>query len=333
METGTFRVEALLGALVLALVVLGGWLSFALGRSAPRDAVTYTLMFDSALGLTLDNTVAVAGVKVGIVQEVSVEGRKARVVVAIEPAVVLHDDAKAALRAKTLLGEKYLDLDPGVGTGTLAPGTVIANNEPSVEIDDVLRGVNALVTSLNTVAPPLVAAVERVEALMQGTDSAKLKDELGHTLGELAALIRSVNHTVTTSSGDVQALIRATRERAPATLDQLQHTVARIDTLVAAIDPQALADASAQIKPTAVGLERLMHELKGTLAEVQKAAAQLEPLLGKATAALDRLDGLDERAIREFLQVEGVRVNLIPDARVRTRLKQLTDEMAPAPSH
>ena len=70
-------------------------------------------MLDSALGLYPDNPVTIAGVPIGVVEQVTVEGKQARVKIAIRPDMPLYSNAKAAVRARSLLGEKYIDLDPG----------------------------------------------------------------------------------------------------------------------------------------------------------------------------------------------------------------------------
>src|SRR5688500_7114071 len=98
MEPSSWKTEVTLGALVVLALVAFVWLTFAVGGGAPSGATRYVLMMDSALGLSEDNAVAVAGVKVGVVDEIKVEGRRAKVVIAIDPGVAIHEDARAALR-------------------------------------------------------------------------------------------------------------------------------------------------------------------------------------------------------------------------------------------
>ena len=49
-------------------------------------------------------------------------------------------------------------------------------------------------------------------------------------------------------------------------------------------------------------------------------------LMNKVDKNLTRLDDVNERTIREFFQVQGVRVNLIPDASVERRVRRLRNE-------
>ena len=47
MESGSFKAEVLLGAVVLAVLGLFVWFTFEVGGGAPKDAKRYVLMLDS----------------------------------------------------------------------------------------------------------------------------------------------------------------------------------------------------------------------------------------------------------------------------------------------
>jgi phospholipid/cholesterol/gamma-HCH transport system substrate-binding protein len=332
MGQGSLRDEALLGAVVLAVLALFVWLSLAVGGGAPRDASRYTLLFDSALGLTEDNAVAIAGVKVGIVDEIGIEGRDAKVVIAIAKDVVLHEDAIAAVRAKTLLGEKYLDLDPGAPpAGRLAPGAVIKHNAPTVEIDQLIRSAAQLVASLNAITPPLEVSIGKVGELLSGGDGENVATEVSRTLADLGVLIREAAQLVQGSSGDLQAVLASSRTEVPNAIAKVGQAADKIDRLLAAVDPATLERIASRVDPAVADVEIVLGDLKLAMADVRHASARLDGILGKVDQTLARSEAINERTIREFLQVEGVRVNLIPDARVERRLKRLRNESTPLP--
>lgn len=332
MESGSWKVEAALGALVLGVLALFVWLSFAVGGGAPRDAARYVLLFDSALGLSEDNAVAIAGVKVGVVDEIGIEGRRARVVVAIDKDVALYPTARAAVRAKTLLGEKYVDLDPGEPVGArLASGATLDQNIPTVEIDQVIRSTAQLVASLNVITPPLEAAVTRVDDMLKGTEPGGLKTELASTLADLGVLIRETSKVVEGSGADVQALVKLTREKGPTMIDKIDAASTRIDQLLAAVDPLTLQNAANRVDASMENVEKFTSDMKVAMVDVRDAAKRLDGVMTRIDQTLARLENVNERSLREFFQVEGVRVNLIPDAKVETRIKRLREESSPLP--
>ncbi|WP_369204104.1 MCE family protein [Streptomyces sp. PU-14G] len=72
---------------------------------------TYTADFTEAAGLRSGNEVRVAGVKVGEVSEVALDGAKVTVSFRVKDTWV-GNASRAAISIRTLLGEKYLALDP-----------------------------------------------------------------------------------------------------------------------------------------------------------------------------------------------------------------------------
>ena len=336
MESGNWKHEALLGGAVVAVIGALVWFTFALGGGAASGSRSYVLLFDSALGLSVDNTVAVAGVKVGVVDAIAVDGRKARVSVKVAPAVVLHKDAKAALRQKTLLGEKYVDLDPGTdGAAPLPAGAVVADNVPTVEIDQVIRDVSMLVDRLNNITPPLESAIGRIDDAMKDQDGKAIANELVGALQDMRALVRETNKVVGSSGDDLRVVLAMAREKGPSLLTRLESASTKVDNLLGAVDPAQVKSVADRVGPAtetaATNLEEMTTDMKVAMSDLRDAARRVDGVLARVDSTLKRFDAVNESAIREFLQVQGVRVNLIPDAAVTNRIKKLREESVPLP--
>jgi phospholipid/cholesterol/gamma-HCH transport system substrate-binding protein len=331
-EPGSWKAEAALGVLVVGVLAAFVWLTFAVGGGAPRDAHRYVLMLDSALGLSEDNAVAVAGVKIGVVDQIRVEGRRAKVTIAIDPKIELHKDAKAALRQKTLLGEKYVDLDPGAPPAeVLKDGAVLDQNVPTVEIDKVIRDVSLLVDRLNNIAPPLESAVARVDGMLQREGADKLEGELVDTLADVRQLVKTTNTLVQNSGGDAAAVLAMMRDKGPPLADRLESSAKRLDDILAGVDPKMIEDAAGRVGPAAENIDKITQDMRTAMADFRTAAKRLDGVLARFDKTMAKVDNVDEQSIREFFQVQGVRVNLIPDASVTTRIKKLKDEATPLP--
>jgi phospholipid/cholesterol/gamma-HCH transport system substrate-binding protein len=330
-EEKATRAELWLGLLVLACLVAFVWLAFAVGAGAPRGAARYDLVFDSALGLGEDNMVAVAGVQVGVVEKIVVDGRAARVTIAVDPSTQLHDDGSAAVRQKTLLGERYIDLDPGQSTTLLTPGATLAHTERTTEIDEVIRQVAELVERMNRITPPLESALGRVDEALANQSGTQLVGDLVATLQEARTLVREATKVVRSSGGDLEAVLAMARGRGPALLDRVESASKRVDDLLAAVDPKMLEDASNRIGPATENVNRITEDMKTAMADVRTAAKRFDGVLARLDHTLQRLDAVNESTVREMLQIQGVRVNLIPDASVTTRVKKLREESVPLP--
>src|ERR1043165_2006723 len=101
------------------LVVLGVLAFFVLNIEAVKgrrtnDSKKITAVFDSVAGLDNRSAVRVAGVRVGKVTKIDLRpDGKAEVELEIDKDVQLHANAQAHVANLGLLGEKYVELDPG----------------------------------------------------------------------------------------------------------------------------------------------------------------------------------------------------------------------------
>ncbi|MEU2041664.1 MCE family protein [Nocardia niwae] len=106
------RSPAFLGALGIAVVLLVTMSAFFLDRLPIIGAGTkYTAEFSEAAGLKKGNEVRVAGVKVGSVSDVRLAGDRVLVDFRTKDTWI-GNETTASIQIKTLLGQKYLALDP-----------------------------------------------------------------------------------------------------------------------------------------------------------------------------------------------------------------------------
>uniref|UniRef100_UPI0039BF83FF MCE family protein n=1 Tax=Lentzea alba TaxID=2714351 RepID=UPI0039BF83FF len=109
---------------------------------------SYAADFSEAAGLVPGNEVRVAGVKVGKVTKVKLNGDRVRVTFKVKDAWV-GDRTTAMIRIKTLLGQKFLSLDPQ-GSAPLSPGDPIPK-ERTLAPYDVNEAFNGLATTVGQI--------------------------------------------------------------------------------------------------------------------------------------------------------------------------------------
>ncbi|MFI6105307.1 MCE family protein [Streptomyces sp. NPDC051310] len=135
----------LVGLLVLALVGIGAVSSDAL----LGGSTAYSADFTEAAGLDEGDEVRIAGVKVGEVTGVALDGARVRVGFEVEDGTWIGDASTAAIAIKTLLGEKYLAVDP-LGTGRQNPATRIPAHRTTAPYD-VTQALNGLGDTVNAI--------------------------------------------------------------------------------------------------------------------------------------------------------------------------------------
>ncbi|MFF3171703.1 MCE family protein [Streptomyces sp. NPDC057900] len=127
------------GLLVLALIGFGAYRADSLPFIG--GGTTYTADFTESAGLGSGDEVRIAGVKVGEVTGVSLDGDKVKVSFRVKDAWI-GNSSTVGIAIKTLLGDKYLAVDP-LGTGPQDPDRRIAASRTTSPYD-VTQAFNGL---------------------------------------------------------------------------------------------------------------------------------------------------------------------------------------------
>jgi phospholipid/cholesterol/gamma-HCH transport system substrate-binding protein len=197
-------------AAVVLLVFFSGSLPFVGGT-------TYTADFTEAAGLRSGNEVRVAGVKVGSVTGVTLDGTHVKVTFKVDDTWV-GNASTAAIKIKTLLGEKYLAVDP-LGTAAQNPGQAIpagrttspydvtqafsdlANTVGRIDTTQLAQSFESISNAFSNTAPDVHAALTGLSALSQTIAS---RD---NQIAQLLASTKRVTGMLATDDSQFQSLI------------------------------------------------------------------------------------------------------------------------------
>ncbi|HSZ43095.1 MAG TPA: MCE family protein [Trebonia sp.] len=277
---------AVIGLLVIALIA---WIGFN-ANDLPfiSGGTTYTAYFTEAAGLQPGNTVRIAGVTVGTVTGVSLDGAQVRVSFSVKNSWV-GDDSTVAIDIETILGEKYLDLDP-LGPSAQDPSAVIPASRTTSPYD-VTQAFQQLGTVFQQVDTTSVA-----KALQDISDTfANTPPAVHQALTGLASL----SQTIASQDSQIATLLQGA--------DKLSGTVASEDSeFQTLIDDGNLLLAELEQQQQAIGslltgTEALSTQLT-TL--VKNDNATLGPMLAKldtVTTVLER----NQANLQEALQLAG----------------------------
>lgn len=130
------------------------WTVFVtLQRNVGGHTASYSAMFTDVSGLKVGDEVRMAGVKVGRVDGVGLDGDMARVEFRVQSEQVLYGNTKASIVYQNIIGQRYVGLslgdfdDPKVlPAGAAIP---VERTEPSFDISQLLNGFEPLFALLN----------------------------------------------------------------------------------------------------------------------------------------------------------------------------------------
>ncbi len=137
-----YPLETAVGIFLCFGLLLIGYMTVKLGHVSLFGDQGYPLIarFTSVTGLREGSEVYMLGINVGRVAKLAMdqEKQKAVVEIRIRKGIKIYADAIAAIKTEGLIGDKYLDLDPGGAGEVLAAGGTITETVPPVEIGDLI---------------------------------------------------------------------------------------------------------------------------------------------------------------------------------------------------
>jgi phospholipid/cholesterol/gamma-HCH transport system substrate-binding protein len=268
---------------IAALTYFSGNLPFIGGGTS------YTAYFAEAGGLQSGNEVRIAGVVVGHVTGVSLDGDKVAVTFQ-EKGAWLGNTTTAAIKIKTLLGDKYLALDPQ-GTAPLNPAQPIPLSRTTSpydvqqafsDIGQQLGQINTtqLAQSLQVLSAAFASTPPYVRSALSGL--ANLSSSVASEQAQVASVLagtRTVTGTLASEDARFQALLKDGN----LLLAELQQRQAAISSML--VTTQALSvqlsglvtDNQAKLHPALEALDQVTNVLEQNQANLAQAVALAGP--------------------------------------------------------
>jgi phospholipid/cholesterol/gamma-HCH transport system substrate-binding protein len=156
----------LVGIFVVIGILLFGWMTVKIEKIQIKErGVLFNTTFDSATGLDRSSPVRVAGIHIGNVDGLALEGGKAKITFHVPKDFPLYKDAKAFIRSEGFLGEKYVEIFPGTpGQPRLEANATVQQGAPPVDMEQFLSQVGALRDDVKEVTKPLGDVLKAVDA-------------------------------------------------------------------------------------------------------------------------------------------------------------------------
>ncbi|MCX5743865.1 MAG: MlaD family protein [Proteobacteria bacterium] len=309
-------------AILFLLLVVGGYLVWKNLGQDPAGEGAYTMFakFRDASGLPKGSKVVIAGLPKGEVTELQVEGRYAKVTFKIDRQIDVWASAVVVKKATSLLGDNYLEIDPGE------------------EVRQAPDGTKQTFTLLGPKCGPDPAAdpCRQVRNVVEATTPDQLLHRIEQTLPNVDRVLSSVRDL----SEDVRRIVNG----------PLQNVAARVDGLVER-EAGTVADIIQKANRSMERIERItadlgkitnnadpritkiLDELGDASKEAKELVATAKDELTKTGDALrgklDKLDGVieDTHSITSKIDDDkGTLGRLVNDPTIADNVEQITDD-------
>ncbi len=258
----TIRAASIGLSLFMAVAVTLTWMVYVtLRRDVAGETVPYVAMFTDVFGLREGDDVRMAGVRVGRVEGIELDGKHARVDFVVHSDQQVLGTTVASVTYQNIVGQRYLGLSLG-SIGAQAPlpaGSVIPveRTEPSFDVGALLNGYEPLFSVLDPrQADNLTQGVIRslqgddasiatlVAQTSQLTDTFAGRDEeLGEIITNLNAVVGNLaRHNddldqVITTSRDVVSTFEARRPELVDSMGTINRVVRQLSQISAEVRP------------------------------------------------------------------------------------------------
>lgn len=273
------RIASILGAfgVVVAAVLM---LQFA---TASDNSRAVTAEFDKVTGLVTHSEVTYRGARVGEVSAIDYteDGENAVLTLALDRDMGLREDAKAEIKIKSLLGEQYITLEPGMSPRKLE-GSVVHQTSSDLSLDDLLHSMAGL---LGDIADS--GQVARLVQDLTTTFEGKGKD-LQKVMADSKVMLAEM-----TARGDVLARIMVNLDTLTQGLDGKEDAIGGVLGQLAQTLRQLRTSLSKNVETLENAIDTLHRTLGGVQnSKIEQGLNEIPEWLGKFDYVLGQLERL-----------------------------------------
>lgn len=137
--------EIKVGIMILVGILILFYMSFRIGKYGVFGESGYDLnvSFRNATGLDVRTPVKIAGVEVGRIKKISLDGFNALAIVTLKESVKIPVDSKVLMRTHGILGDKFIEIVPGNEQKMLSKGERIRDVVEAPDLDQLFVSISA----------------------------------------------------------------------------------------------------------------------------------------------------------------------------------------------
>ena len=229
-----------------------------LRRGVDGESVSYTARFTDVTGLKAGDDVRMAGIRVGRVDKVSLDGAIAKVRFRVEKDQLVDSRTRASVTYQNIVGQRFLGLsrDQQIDPAPLRDNEIPINHtEPSFDISGLLNGFEPLFSVLDPEqVDNLTTAIIRsfqgdtgsiAQLIAQTSELAKSLTGDDDLLGRVITNLSDIVGVFADQRGEIDTVVRSTRDVLSGLSAQQDRFLKNIDVTATVVDRAAVLTSQA----------------------------------------------------------------------------------------
>jgi phospholipid/cholesterol/gamma-HCH transport system substrate-binding protein len=303
--------------LVVLIVVIGGYATFKSVSEQASGSEGYTLWgkFRDASGLVDKSRVVIAGLTIGEIADRRLDGKFARVTVRVRRDAQVWSNAAIFKKSSSLLGEFYLEIDPGTPQSVSDRGTIVENRllgeGDEIKIVVEATSIADLVTQVSRVVPHVDEVLLEVRDLAADARQVvngpvkNIAANLDRAVAEDTVLVKSILEKTDRIAENVDEVLAQARPDVSKILDNIEHASADVRELIAVTKGE---------------IQMTGEDVRSRLARLDQTLADFESTMGSAASIGRKIDGAAD-------EPQGTLGKLVNDPTIADNAAQITEDV------
>lgn len=227
------------------------------------------IRYETSLGLDKTAAVKMAGIKIGYVKDILLEGRRSKVVLSIYPkyANKIPRGSKAVQSVQGLLGEKFVDIQPSMEDDFLRPG------------DELVPGPSSGMDQLTPMLTSLGNDLQQVARNLRDMTNKDTRDNFAQAVKNLSSVTAEIESFIHENRGKVGETITAASNTAKSVDERFKELAQNFDA--------TLTELRGLLEENRGDIRESASKLKDVLARIDESVK----LLNKSLQKIDRGEG------------------------------------------
>jgi len=263
------------GIVVILGIVILFYMSFRVGKfgALTRGGYDIIVHFDDVAGLDIRSPVELAGVEIGVLKRIYLDGYRAKAVLVIRDTVKIPVDSRIAVKSSGILGDKYLSIMPGKATTYLKAGDEVTDVLAGADYDEMFANITAASRNFGQVMDQFKGILDDTDKENVRVGIRNIKDLSGEFKGMVADNKDNVKRFIA-NAAEVSEKLGPMADKAELAITNINTLVGDVEqgkgTLGQLVKDDTLYNDAKDLVASLKAVSKDMEEGKGTLGKLAK---------------------------------------------------------------